>query len=280
MIYRERIERLRYVSVSDPAAIDLRRFPDFLIIGPQRTGTTWLHANLREHPEVFLSEPKELFFFSRLKPVGTHKPREVSSELADYLRAFRERPLRYLYKQGLNLLFHKRFYNPRVRGEATASYAAIDADVIADIQALNPRIKAVMMVRNPVERAWSHAKKDLARNAGRPIAEVADEDFEAFFRDPYQIRCAQYDRNLANWRSVLGNDRVFAGRFEDIQTRPVELMCRVMRFLGVDDDPRFAGRSVNEAVNPAGGAGVPARYRAILEDILAEELDAWRRLLD
>ncbi len=274
----ERIGRLRYVRVSDPRTIDLRLFPDFLIIGPQRTGTTWLHANLREHPEVLLSEPKELFFFSRLKPLGTHKPREISPELADYLRAFRERPLRYFYKQGFNLLYNKRFYRPRVRGEATATYAAMDRDVIADIKTLRPELKAVMMLRDPVERAWSHAKKDLVRNAGRPIEEVGDKEFEAFFRDPYQLRCAQYEHNLANWRAVLGEDQVFAGSFEDIQTHPVDLMCRVMRFLGVDDDPRFAGRSVHKAVNPAGGSGVPERYRTMLEEILLEQIDAWKRL--
>ena len=44
-----------------------RPLPDFLIIGPQRTGTTWLHAHLRFHPQIFLSEPKELYFFSSLE---------------------------------------------------------------------------------------------------------------------------------------------------------------------------------------------------------------------
>jgi hypothetical protein len=54
--------RLRFVRARGDE--DLSRFPDFLIIGPQRTGTTWLHAHLRFHPQIFLSEPKELYFFS------------------------------------------------------------------------------------------------------------------------------------------------------------------------------------------------------------------------
>ena len=55
--------QLRHVRVSDPA-VRLERFPDFFIVGPQRTGTTWLHAHLRFHPQIFLAEPKELFFFA------------------------------------------------------------------------------------------------------------------------------------------------------------------------------------------------------------------------
>ena len=41
-------QQLRYVKVSDGTRLD--GFADFLIVGPQRTGTTWLHAHLRYHP--------------------------------------------------------------------------------------------------------------------------------------------------------------------------------------------------------------------------------------
>src|SRR3990172_4024171 len=79
-------QALQYVRVSDD--VDLAYFPDFLIVGPQRTGTTWLHAHLRSHPEIMLAEPKELFFFSSLKTPDS--PRFPSTELADYLRFFHE----------------------------------------------------------------------------------------------------------------------------------------------------------------------------------------------
>src|SRR6185295_15366672 len=117
------IRKLHWVHVSDPDAIRLELFPDFLIVGPQRTGTTWLHAHLRFHPQILLSEPKEIFFFSRLK-VPDH-PGYQSNELSWYLRFFREPLWRGAAKTALSLWRYRELYRPSVRGEATASYAAL-----------------------------------------------------------------------------------------------------------------------------------------------------------
>ena len=156
--------KLRWVKVPEEG-ISLERFPDFLIVGPQRTGTTWLHAHLRFHPEIFLSEPKEIFYFSRLKTPESAKFQ--SDDLGWYLSFFRDPLWRRAAKTAIALWKYRAFYHPRVRGEATASYAAMDRDVIAEIAALNPDIRVILMIRNPIDRAWSHARKDLVRNTGR-----------------------------------------------------------------------------------------------------------------
>jgi hypothetical protein len=266
--------RLRYVR-AEPGRVDLSRFPDFLIIGPQRTGTTWLHANLREHPEIFLAEPKEIFFFSRIKT--PEHPKFQSDALAWYLARFRYPPWLLGYKHAMCLSRYGERFRPKIRGEATASYAAIDRDVIEEIAALNPEIKAIMMVRHPVERAWSHAKKDLARNLGRSLESVTDEQFHAFFRDPYQIRCARYTECLDNWRSVLAPNHVLVGRFEEVATEPIDFLTRVLRFLGVSSEARYIPTSAKETINPTEGAAVPERHRRFLEDLLAEEVASWQR---
>jgi len=269
------VQRLKFVKVTSDR-LSTSRFPDFLIVGPQRTGTTWLHANLREHPEVFLAEPKELFFFSRLKTPD--HPRFESDDLQWYLSFFHDSPTRWLYKQWHALRRYGRPYIPKVRGEATASYAALDPDVVADIAALRPDVKIIYSVRDPVDRAWSHAKKDLARNRGRKVSDVSDSEFETFFRDPYQLRCARYEENLANWRACFPAQQVFIERFEDIEQRPRELLLAVLRFLGVSDDARYLiPELVGTAVNPTGNSEVPEHFRAVLGELLATEVASWRR---
>jgi hypothetical protein len=265
--------RLSWVRVGDPPP-DLTRFPDFLIVGPQRTGTTWLHANLRWHPEIYLSEPKEIFYFSRLKTPDN--PRFQSADLGWYLSLFRDPPWRWLVRQAMSLRHHRRPHLPRVIGEATASYAALDEDVITEVATLNPDIRIIMMVRDPVERAWSHAKKDLVRNAGRRFEDVAPEEFRAFFRDPYQIQCARYGENLERWRRHLQDGAVLVARYEDVSERPEELLVEVMDFLGVSSGPRYLGPQVREEVNPAGSGRIPEDYRRDLEEVLAAELASWR----
>lgn len=269
MVSEEVRRQLRWVKVSD-ADLDLSRFPAFLILGPQRTGTTWLHAHLRYHPRILLAEPKELFFFSSLK---TRDPsRFVSDELSWYLHFFQEPLWLRGLKMGRSLWKYREPYAPWVRGEATASYAVLDGDVIADIAVLNPGLKAVLMVRNPVERAWSHAKKDLVRNRSRRLDDVSEAEFHAFFTDPYQLRCARYTDQFDRWSAHLRPGNVFVGAFDDIARRPAELLLEVMRFLGVRADRRYLDGSVYEPVNPTGAIGIPERYRVLLADLFKDEL--------
>jgi sulfotransferase family protein len=267
-------QKLKYVHVSDPS-VDLASFPDFLIVGPQRTGTTWLHANLRYHPQIMLSEPKELFFFSSLKPSDT--ARFGSRELADYLRCFHEPLWRVTLRQLLSLWRYRQPYRPVVRGEATASYAALDRDVIDDITTLRPEIKAILMIRNPIDRAWSHAKKDLARNRHRRLEDVSPQEFEHFFRDPYQQRCARYVENIDTWSAALQPGHLHVAVFDDIDARPEALLLEVMAFLGVRSDRRYIRSAVRQAVNPTASSRVPERYRRSLEALFADELVSLQR---
>jgi len=264
-------QRLRFVTVSN-GNLSLDNFPDFLIIGPQRTGTTWLHANLRGHPEIFLSEPKELFFFSRLKPAG-HLRRQ-SNDLVWYLHFFHDPLWRMATKQAACLWRYGALYRPRVRGEATASYAAIDRDVIEEIAVLNPNIKAILMVRNPIDRAWSHAKKDLVRKTKRRVQDVPESEFQQFFADEYQLRCAHYVEQFDNWSTYLREGHVLVCRFDDIASRPEGLLTDVMQFLGVSADRRYIGTLAREAVNPTEVSKIPARYRQRLEELLRPDLEA------
>ena len=266
--------KLSWVKVSD-ADIDLDRFPDFLIAGPQRTGTTWLHAHLRYHPQVFLSEPKEIFFFSSLKVQDGR--RFQSNELSWYLQFFRDPIWRAALKTAICLWKYRQLYRPKIRGEATASYASLDRDVIQDIAILKPDIKVILMVRNPIERAWSHAKKDLVRNRGRKFEDVSESEFKRFFADPYQLQCAHYVENYDNWAACVRPEHLFVGMFDDIERRPEKLLLDVMTFLGVNSDPRYIDREVRNPVNPTESSRIPEQYRRFLEELLRPDLESLRQ---
>jgi hypothetical protein len=260
---------LKYIKVPD-GHVDLTYFPDFLIVGPQRTGTTWLHAHLRYHPEIMLAEPKELYFFSSLKT--PQSPRFRSNELDWYLRFFREPLPRVLLRNAISLWRYRQLYRPKVRGEATASYAGLDRDVIGEITALKPDIKAILMIRNPVDRAWSHAKKDLARNRGRKLEDVPESEFERFFADPYQRNCGRYSENIDNWLAYLQPRHLLVALFDDIDARPEALLLAVMSFLGVTSDRRYISKEVRQPVNPTEESRIPERHRRLLNELLREDI--------
>lgn len=270
LISQYAIPDLKYVRLSD-TRIDLSHFPDFMIIGPQRTGTTWLYENLNQHPHIFLSNPKEIFYFNILdKP---DNPRYKSNDLAWYLNFFYDTPEQYSHKNMSALTKFGERYNPKIRGEATASYAAMGKHLIKEIATLNPNIKIILMIRNPVARAWSHAKYFFINQSTKTFADYSGKEFKNFFNIDYQIACGRFTEIIKNWSSLLKEDNLFVGSFYDIGKFPDQLLLRVFNFLGVRSDSKYIGPLARERIHSTEKIEMPGKYRKMLEEMFRDELD-------
>lgn len=149
--------------------------PNFLIIGTQKGGTTWLHENLKRHPQIFLPNgKKELEFFSYYhKKIADHG-------LGDYLKHF---------NQFENLISSKK---PKAIGEATPSYfwsinpqrqwskppnKYFNRHIPQSVyDLLGAKVKLIICLRNPVHRAISayfhHIKRDRIDYRTQSILDV------------------------------------------------------------------------------------------------------------
>lgn len=156
-VARDRILKKMRTSVSRDEISQLNSIrvgiPNFLVIGAQKGGTTWLHANLKKHPEVLLpGGKKELEFFSYHATLN-------SSNLSDYLSHFNKIN---------NVMLRSRL--PKAIGEATPSYFwSIDPDrewsnppngfnqniPSSVFNMLGANVKLILCLRNPVHRAIS-----------------------------------------------------------------------------------------------------------------------------
>ena len=146
-------------------------FPDFLGIGAQKAGTTWLYENLRKHPELFLPEKKELHFFDR-----------------------------HFYKS-INW-YYKHFLDAdtlKTKGEITPSYSILSEEKIKFIYKMNPKLRIILLLRNPAERAWSHAVMNLVKRTKRNISLIKNEEFIAHFKHSRSIERGDYLRIIRNW---------------------------------------------------------------------------------
>jgi hypothetical protein len=107
--------------------------PNLFVIGVPKAGTTTLHGLLEQHPQIYMSSPKEPRFFSR------------DSE----------------YAKGLGWYLNRYFSDSescQVRGEATPTYLTLHEKTIPRIRAaLDGRpARFIAIFRNPVDRAYSH----------------------------------------------------------------------------------------------------------------------------
>ena len=280
--FRDVRDRLRYVGI-ERDDYDLARFPDFLIIGPQRTGTTWLAQGLKRHPQIFVPWQKEIHYFNNLEYPEYH-PKSlppVDKDLGWYIDKFRV-PEEYRAKRDAECRREfGRPYAPIAFGDLTATYAAaLHEGIIQDILTLNPDVKVVALVRDPVERAWSHAKKDLSTERKRKVPDVPDAEWLEFFHREYQLNCGHYTTFLPRWRKFVPEENMLVAKFRDLEDDPRRLITRVHELLGVDVGEQFIGPEIAErnpglAVGlqaaPTAGEKIPEHLRKELEKLFADE---------
>ena len=140
--------------------------PDFFIIGASKSGTTALHSALAEHPQLFLSEVKEPKFFlcdgpppRHGGPGDAHSAREWVWRSEGYERPFDEAP------------------EGTLRGESTAFYLQ-DLDAHRRIATAIPDVRLIMVLRDPVNRAysnWAHLWVDGLEPISDFLAACAEE---------------------------------------------------------------------------------------------------------
>ena len=219
--------------------------PAFLGIGAQKSGTTWLHANLAAHPRIFLPEAKELHWLDW----NWHRTVEA----------------------------YRTWFDPagdRIAGEITPAYAIAPEERVAAVAAMTPGLRAIMILRDPVERAWSQAMMNLVRFGGRDVDSIPAADLRRHLQSPPVLQRSRYSASIDRWRRHLSEDRVLIGFFEEIATSPAALLARVLEFLGLDGAEEFAARSpaLEVAVNRGGGETMPEAARETLVAALGEEL--------
>lgn len=284
---KEMISMLKHVA-TDQLTSGKYNFPDFMIIGPQRTGTTWLQQNLINHPQIFMPPEKELFFFSNLIVNGTNK-NYSSDRLEWYSKQFATNSvylITHFIKENIKTLINRKnfsgllartmkyFGEDLVKGEATASYAAMDESMIREVITLRPDIKIIMFVRHPYDRAWSHAKKDLAREKKRKLEDVSIDEFRNFFLSDYQVRCGLYTGLMDTWRKYVKDGNLFIGFFDDIRKDPGEILKKVFVFLGVPAGDEYIEKQISTSViNPTVNTPIPEEHKKILKMLFSEEIN-------
>jgi hypothetical protein len=180
--------------------------PNLVVIGAERCGTSSLHRYLRSHPQVFMSEKKELNFFVA--------EREWRRGRSWYERQFPT--------------------DAPVRGESSPAYTAypVFSGVPARLAALVPDAQLVYLVRDPVERTISAIH--LARALGidqRPAAEaLSDLD-----KSPY-VAQSRYATQLEQYIAHFPAEAIAVVDSAELRSRPVETMRRIFRFLNVDEN--------------------------------------------
>lgn len=159
-----------------------------------------------------------------------------------------------------------------MKGEATASYAVMRESIIQDIISLNPGIKIVITLRHPVERAWSHAKKDLLKEKKLQLEQIAFTKFKEFYSDPYMVKCGMYSLILKTWVKYVGQPNILTLDFDDISESPQSLLKNVFDFLNVTPTKMLRNSFEQKVINPTSKLNLPDEHQEYLKNIFRDEI--------
>jgi hypothetical protein len=266
-------------------------YPDFLGIGAQKSGTTWLHDNLSRHPQVWLPPIKELHHLDHRPPplvtrllsrkqalrnARSHLRRCLAEALRGGSREDLAWATRYCLSARSDAWYGTLFPEiaGKITGEVCPGYARVSAARVAEIHRLMPDTKVIYLLRNPVERAWSALAMHFREHFPGGIDSIPEEAIEARLRRPKSWGHGEYAKNLAAWEAHYPATQMFVGFFDDLQAEPGRLLAEILGFLGLDAGEAALPDDVDRRRNPGRGEVVPPRFEQVLARVLADEVRA------
>ena len=206
------------VNKKKQSLVSHERMPDFLIIGAMKCGTTTLYKNLVKHSSIVSAKSKELHFFDKedenLKGINW-------------------------YRKQFPLLFKKKFKNKPnlITGEATPRYL-FTPEVPERVFQVMPNTKLIVLLRNPVDRAYSHYHHFKRKELEKLSFEEAVEREQKGIIDPeinrnYLAR-GIYVEQLKRWMNFFPREQFLILKSEDYYRDPIAGINQVCDFLHLD----------------------------------------------
>jgi hypothetical protein len=225
---------------------------DFILAGAQKSGTTALHYFLSKHPHITMGDQQEMHFFDN-DALFVSEP--------DYEELHKRYPL-----LGPSM----------IAGDCTPSYLYYEP-AVERIYKYNPKIKLLILLRNPVDRAFAHW--NMQRFRGREPLDffnaVRDEQTRIAGAPPSEARRFAYvdrgfyGRQLARLFKFFPREQLEVLKFEDFQKKQAETLANIFSFLG--RTPLRSVRSKDRNIVPYERA-MNWEERVFLYNLFAEDI--------
>ena len=265
-------------------------YPDFIGIGAQKAGTTWLARNLQAHPQIYMPRKEVHYFDRKINDRSNALTRLFGRRKSDdqWRRQVKHWTSMHLIKKPSlrDLLWDFKYYmlpysdgwyasvfEPKkgeVAGEITPAYSVLDRDRVAHVHELMPEAKIIFFMRNPIERVWSQTVMSFDKVEKGSAESVSEEElFQRIERDS-AWKLSNYLRTFENWGSFYPEEQIFVGFLEDIHFFPGELLRSLYEFLGVD--PSFEYGDVTRKIHSGLQDTIPTRFAVHLARAYHEEI--------
>lgn len=263
--------------------------PDFICIGAQKAGTSWLYARLQSHPEFSMPAIKELHYFDRSPDYpspGDLAETRLSKRLKDPRYALRASATviqslitgnvrrarwwsRYYFKDYSDAWYRSLFeLETGITGDITPSYSILEAPDVARLHAFAPEAKLIFLMRNPIERAWSMYR--FREKFGGAIDLDNLDEFKNFVESHSQTARSDYLRTIDLYLDSYNSDQMILGFYDALSDQPQALLSALLKHLGAKDTQYRRG--LEQFENKSRQIEMPQVYREYLESRYRNEI--------
>jgi hypothetical protein len=217
--------------------------PNFMVVGAAKAGTTSIYQYLSQHPEVYLSPIKETNYFAKDIPLDKirkdyYKGGELDVEAYVNTDLSEQIHIAFVSQWEHYIKLYKNVRGEKAIGEISNSY--LYSQVAArEIHAVDPGMKIIMILRDPIKRAFSHYKMTLR------VGLVKDSFYEEVQRDyaarekgfrvsHLYVEMGQYAAQVKRYLDTFPREQVRIYLFDDLKADAASVIDDMLRFLGVD----------------------------------------------
>jgi len=227
-------------------------------IGAQKAGTTWLYEYLDTHPDVYMSPEKEMHIFDyryndprspflsmeEFRGILVKRVAGIADKINKkqgrldkeaYIRVKRmvEKLAMLDYVEFYKDYFHQRVENENIFGEITPAYSLLPKEGFQEIVSLHDRVKFIFIMRDPIDRAWSHMHMGLSGNNitishEESLSRIFDSDIT---QNKFFLK-SDYSKTIINLESVVPKEDILYLFYEDLFTD--SSVKRICNFLNIE----------------------------------------------
>lgn len=266
---------------------------DFWGIGVQKCGTTWLHFQLKSIPKFSMLPVKEIHYFDRSKNYPSPNkllenslnkrladPKWTSDALSNISNNLEKKKFK---KVSFLLKYYFSNYNDNwylslfeelkgYKGEITPSYCILKKIDIKKMYNLSPKAKIVLMVRNPIDRAWSHFKMESENKKHFSFENLTNEDILKFLTTEKQVLRSDYNQIIKNYSEVFPKNQIIIGFFDAIIDDPYSLIFEIANFIGKVSPKNIKNKVNPQAINKSKSIKMPPEIEAFLKDFYYDQI--------
>ena len=207
---------------------------DFIVIGAKKGGTTYLHHQVKILKNFYVPPFKEIHFLLPL-PVAKRRLKTHFSKFVDNPHKLEDRDyvfaknyfLSYKENNVPNFLRLFEMNDDNRSGEVDPELLLLKKETIAELYRHNPKLKIIILLRDPTERFFSHIKmvtKDISVNTN----DIIRQNLNKF---GHQILHSKYSIFIPKWENEFPTENILYISSEELKNNKFETVSRITKFI-------------------------------------------------